>query len=326
MSTLFYYDMHDLLALRLHVFGAGHADYFRSRFDCFAASSPSRDADIDIHLGSFLHGAHTTAEFGEGCCRALVDTAGRRLARWQTRITGLDGPRTTIRFDGNWRATRYLFFNFLEPIINYRLAQDGACLVHAACFRINGRGVLVCGYEGSGKTTTLLNMLERGADYLSDEMTIITADGRAMSYPTPLSLQDYNMNRYLSRRLSGMQRFRTVLSKGVRILSAGRAKLATAVPPEQLLNGGRVIDNCPVDCCMILGESNPLVSPPQSILNSTAYQYRHFMGVLDRSAMRAESKAPFDYWNGTRRVVESFCERTATVMLDDPGKYERYVV
>jgi HPr serine kinase-like protein len=52
--------------------------------------------------------------------------------------------------------------------------------VHATCVAIGGRGVLIRGRSGSGKSDLALRLIDRGAGLVSDDYVIVTGkDGRA---------------------------------------------------------------------------------------------------------------------------------------------------
>jgi serine kinase of HPr protein (carbohydrate metabolism regulator) len=51
--------------------------------------------------------------------------------------------------------------------------------LHASCIAVAGRGVLIAGASGSGKSDLVLRMIDRGAQLVSDDYTILEArDGR----------------------------------------------------------------------------------------------------------------------------------------------------
>jgi hypothetical protein len=69
------------------------------------------------------------------------------------------------------------------------LYQRGALCLHASAVAFNDRAYLVVGPSGAGKSTTASALLKRGCQFISDDVTVITAragggfDARA-SYPT----------------------------------------------------------------------------------------------------------------------------------------------
>ena len=51
--------------------------------------------------------------------------------------------------------------------------------LHATCVAIRGRGVLLTGRPGSGKSDLALRLIDRGAELVSDDGTVVAArDGR----------------------------------------------------------------------------------------------------------------------------------------------------
>jgi hypothetical protein len=66
----------------------------------------------------------------------------------------------------------------LVPILGLRLLAKEHVLLHSAAFVYEGTGVLVAGWKKGGKTELLLPFMSHGADYLSDEWTIVSADGQ----------------------------------------------------------------------------------------------------------------------------------------------------
>ena len=55
-------------------------------------------------------------------------------------------------------------------------ASIGVLPLHAACVSIDGRGLLIAGASGTGKSTLSLALAKNGADFLSDDWTYISYD------------------------------------------------------------------------------------------------------------------------------------------------------
>ena len=54
--------------------------------------------------------------------------------------------------------------------------------VHASCVARNGRAVLIAGRSGSGKSDLALRLIDRGANLVSDDYTIVTpVEGRLLA-------------------------------------------------------------------------------------------------------------------------------------------------
>lgn len=68
----------------------------------------------------------------------------------------------------------------LIPVLGLHLLRRGHVLLHAASFVYRGKGVLVTGWQKGGKTEILLPFMAAGADYVSDEWTIVGGDRSGM--------------------------------------------------------------------------------------------------------------------------------------------------
>jgi hypothetical protein len=100
-----------------------------------------------------------------------------------------------------------LYTNIIEVLLRLMLANRDHMLLHAACVEFDGRGIMLSAQTDTGKTSTILRMLgERRGTFLSDDMTIISADGVARSYPKPLTISAHTVRALDIRRLRPAQR------------------------------------------------------------------------------------------------------------------------
>lgn len=59
----------------------------------------------------------------------------------------------------------------------------------ASCVAIGGRGVLIEGAPGTGKSSLVLALLDRGAELVGDDSLLIEArDGRLLAHPHPRTM------------------------------------------------------------------------------------------------------------------------------------------
>ena len=88
-----------------------------------------------------------------------------------------------------------LYTNVVEPILRWTFVRKGYALVHAACVSFDGQAVLVTARTDTGKTSTILRTVDNYAcSFLSDDMTIVSRDGRVMSYPKPLTISNHTLS------------------------------------------------------------------------------------------------------------------------------------
>ncbi len=60
--------------------------------------------------------------------------------------------------------------------------------VHASCIAVDGRGILLSGRSGSGKSDLALRLIDRGASLVSDDYTILNADGDRLFASAPANI------------------------------------------------------------------------------------------------------------------------------------------
>ena len=108
-----------------------------------------------------------------------------KLAKWAVRFERLGQPPHRIKFFGNYFSKMIVAKQILEPAIRWLSQPLGFIFVHSACLCKEGRGVLVAGGGGSGKTRLLLGWLSQGNPFLSDDFSILSF-GEVRRYVTPL--------------------------------------------------------------------------------------------------------------------------------------------
>lgn len=100
-----------------------------------------------------------------------------------------------------------LYTNVVEPILRWKLVELGYALVHAACFADGDDAYLVTARTDTGKTTTMLKVLDR-SDYsfLSDDLVLIDHTGRVLTYPKPLTISAHTVHALKSAELAFIER------------------------------------------------------------------------------------------------------------------------
>ena len=123
---------------------------------------------------------------GEAACRIVpcgeFGTRGVGISRHGMRIDftqAAERGAETAFFDGavpedeleatRWRGVRKLLFLGLVP----RMLRRECAMVHGALMEKDGRGVLLCGPSGIGKSTTARRMAAEGFDILADDCFLL---------------------------------------------------------------------------------------------------------------------------------------------------------
>jgi len=71
----------------------------------------------------------------------------------------------------------YSLINLLRACLAWRLPSRGGCLLHSSGIVLDGRGFLLVGPEGSGKSTWVRLAAEAGATALSDDLNLVDGSG-----------------------------------------------------------------------------------------------------------------------------------------------------
>jgi putative flippase GtrA len=105
-----------------------------------------------------------------------------------------------------------LYTNVVEPLLRWTFVGKGYALVHGATLAFGNEACMVTARTDTGKTTTLLKILayqRRTGDqaaFLSDDMTIVSPDGTAMTYPKPLTISFHTLRAIDSKTLDFKER------------------------------------------------------------------------------------------------------------------------
>ena len=137
---------------------------------------------------------------GTATCRIVprsefADSRGVGIPQHGMRIDftrAAEGGAETAFYDGavpeedlevvRWRGVRKLLFLGLVP----RMMSRECSMVHGALMERSGRGVLLCGPSGIGKSTTARRMADEGFNVLADDCFLLRRDGIGKYWARPL--------------------------------------------------------------------------------------------------------------------------------------------
>jgi hypothetical protein len=123
-----------------------------------------------------------------------------------------------------------LYTNLVEPVLRWSFVERGYALVHGATIAFGDQAYMITARTDTGKTTTLLKILNHqrrytdNASFISDDMTLVSPDGVAMTYPKPMTISHHTVQAVNSAVLT--RRERLVLLYQSRIHSRSGRKIA----------------------------------------------------------------------------------------------------
>jgi hypothetical protein len=147
-----------------------------------AASSAREDPALEGHAPVFFHGIVQAYRAGGGGF-LLWDRASRVfVSAGGSRIEALVAPSDREVVRGSARAA-------LEIALSLALREKGLFHLHAAAVtNAAGKGVLVVGGSGAGKTTATLALVESGWAFLGDDALLVTEGPLLCAFPRPFHI------------------------------------------------------------------------------------------------------------------------------------------
>ena len=94
------------------------------------------------------------------------------------------------------RSPHVLYTNLVEPVLRWTMVKLGYALAHGAVFVDGDRAFMVTARTDTGKTTTMLKLLDANPDFsfIADDLSIVAADGTVMSYPKPMTISQHTVH------------------------------------------------------------------------------------------------------------------------------------
>jgi hypothetical protein len=208
------YDLHGLIGLRL--INAATADV----------------AAVDRQLGAHTRGRLDRApDLRVRFVRRLSTPGLRYLEGGRSGCTDRDffllaengrGGRAQVPFESLGEVCEIVCESGMRSVplllesLKLRALHNGLLPLHAAAFSHGGVGTLTLGWAHGGKTSALLAFTERGAEYIGDELLLLSADGeQVFGLASDLHLTDWQL-RQLPRVRRRIGAAHLLAAKGVR--------------------------------------------------------------------------------------------------------------
>jgi dolichol-phosphate mannosyltransferase len=174
------YDIHGLVRV--------HSEVTLPELEGFRVERNGHLPTIDVRIGAL---PRTNGHRGTILYREALGNLGFGVEITKgSQIDVIASP--ALRF-----SPHVLYTNVVEPILRWTFVKHGYALVHGACLaQDDGRALLITARTDTGKTTTMLKALDSHApwSFLSDDLTLVSADGHVLAYPKPLTISRHTVH------------------------------------------------------------------------------------------------------------------------------------
>jgi hypothetical protein len=161
---------------------------------------------------------------------------------------------------------------YVFPVIQWILLHKQCSLVHGAAVAVHGRGVLLPGWGGTGKTSAIVCLVRDvpGAAFLSDDYAIVSSNKQLLGFPKAFFIYPYHRNllphAFKARHkplvplvLSGLlERVRTAVRPAIMAFPSVE-RIARRITPEHMQVPARKVlpdaefaDSAPLDKVLIV--------------------------------------------------------------------------
>lgn len=180
-----HYDIHGIISVE--------SDGRLPELEPFRVPGLARPIDIRVRLGRLPETPERLSD---------SDRFSRQLR--YTERTGRFGFAADIRMGDRVEVLaapllRYsphvLYTNLVEPILRWEFVRRGYALAHGACVVRDGDAFMVTARTDTGKTTTMLKLLDAHPyGFIADDLTIVRPDGSVLPYPKPLTISRHTLH------------------------------------------------------------------------------------------------------------------------------------
>jgi len=184
LSSRYYYDVHGIFRIE--------SAQPLPELQKLRVPEPSGPPDLTVEVGGLADvGPGETIDLSTGDAR----TCYRERSGFAVDVTDASTHLAVRVSPFVARSPHVLYTNVVEPILRWKLVERGYVLVHAACFARGDRAWLLTARTDTGKTTTMLKMLERApVAFLSDDLSLLAPSGEVLTYPKPLTISAHTVH------------------------------------------------------------------------------------------------------------------------------------
>ncbi|MCL4561053.1 MAG: hypothetical protein M1281_10600 [Chloroflexi bacterium] len=222
MSVQYSYVIHDIITVQSEV--------GLPELEPFLVAEPILEPDIQVSIGMPARKPHSQTD---PHTRHLYYQEAFKILGFEAEIE--IGEKVKVTASPLLRYSPHvLYTNLVEPILRWSFVERGYALVHGATIAFGNAAYMITARTDTGKTTTLLKILNHQrrdtdtAAFISDDLTLISPDGIAMTYPKPLTISHHTVQAVNSAVLTRKERLALLLQSRVHSRSGRRFAFSLA--------------------------------------------------------------------------------------------------
>ncbi|MCX7998339.1 MAG: hypothetical protein N3A69_05220, partial [Leptospiraceae bacterium] len=208
-------------------------------YDYFKHNVLLADPDIIVEFDRItLKGKYSKVDNFYVGSNFVFSSDSYKIAKWKILVEGIESDKIIVKLEPNFFTVDLIPPLFVTPIISYVLFRKGISLIHGGGISIQKRGVIITGFSGSGKTSSILELAREEEIKIMGDDHVILDKGNILAFPTALSLFKYNIPPNLNS-LGGYKR-ELLLKFLIKKLTFGYIYPVTKVPLKDIFPGSIV--------------------------------------------------------------------------------------
>ena len=257
-----------------------------------------------------------------------------KIVRWKICLKGIHGGKTLAFLNTGKLGITILLDYFIEPLLGFKLARKGFCLLHSSGIAIDGKAIIFPAHVGVGKTSTILRLRGKGI-FLGNEKVLLSDKGVVYGFPTPIHIYDYNVedNPCIYRSLKLREQLELKIKKLIKSFSQGYASFPLEVDPERFWEVKK--EKFPLQAVFLLTKTNKdrviikEISNREELSTRLLLIVRHEMRYLWECLQAYSYIYPEvnleDFWQRMRKNILSALRQTLCYEVEIPWRYDQQV-
>jgi len=256
---------------------------------------------------------------------------GYKIVKWKVAIENID-TKPVIHFSGGMFSEIFLRDYIIEPLIAFLLNQKGLVLLHASSVAYQNKGYIFPATKGTGKTSTLLNLIRDGGIYLSNEPTLLSEKGIVYSYPSFIHLYFYNFKSvpFIAYKLSTAQKIELYLKQLFHLISLKYVSFSLNINAKTFF--GNIGSQYPVKSFILLNKTNknnPMINTSidkdeliHKLMIINKFEWEYFSRLIAAYSYVFPKSIVTSFWRKYQEILEKSLEGINIYSIDVPKLYD----